>query len=326
MAKIFTKLNPADIVASIGGRSFKKLSRDIPKQDGGYLTFSSPSGFTFSVVDGKKYWDGTLECSLDAINWGTWDGTSTVVALDGKLYVRGTGNTYITGEGATSSNGAWRFNGSNISISGNIENLLDYATVAKGEHPTMADQAFRVLFAYPFSEEDYTGGDENRTITDASNLELPAMTLTAGCYWAMFQGCLGLKTAPALPAKTLAETCYAHMFALCDLTVAPSLPATTLAWGCYIRMFRRCKNLTTIPSLPAVTLSADCYWHMFEGCSKIVLSTSKTESCTTAYRIPTSGSGITATDAMLNMFNDTGGTFTGTPSINTTYYTSNTVV
>jgi len=59
---------------------------------------------------------------------------------------------------------------------------------------------------------------------------------------------------------------------------------------------------------------------MFYSCAKLKLSTTQTGNYTTAYRIPKSGTGTTATDALANMFSGTGGTFTGTPSINTTYY------
>ena len=65
---------------------------------------------------------------------------------------------------------------------------------------------------------------------------------------------------------------------------------------------------------------------MFKGCTKIKLSRSQTGEYPTEYRIPTSGTGTIALDALTEMFMDTGGTFTGTPNINTTYYTSNTVV
>lgn len=300
-----------------------KFAEEQNESKDNYLVFSSPNSFTLSVVDNKKYWDGTLECSLDAINWGVWDGLSTVFAGDGRLYVRGTGNTYITGDGTSSTKGAWRLGGSNISISGNIETILDYATVARGEHPAMADLAFRVLFAYPFSEETGTGGDENGTIIDASHLELPAMTLTYGCYWAMFQGCTGLCKAPSLPAQTLAYACYAHMFALCGLRSSPSLPATAIAEACYSGMFRRCKNLTTIPSLPATSLVRGCYYGMFEQCSKLVIATSKTEECSIEYRIPSSGTGVPEEDSVYGMFAGTHGVFEetdGTPSINTIYY------
>ena len=45
---------------------------------------------------------------------------------------------------------------------------------------------------------------------------------------------------------------------------------------------------------------------------------------TVAYRIPTTGTGKTATNALTSMFKATGGTFKETPSINTIYYLSNT--
>ena len=91
-------------------------------------------------------------------------------------------------------------------------------------------------------------------------------------------------------------------------------------------MFYGCTSLTTIPALPATTLTESCYDSMFYGCSSIKLSSTKTGNYQTAYRIPRSGTGTTADYALSKMFTNTGGTFTGAPSINTTYYTSNTVV
>ena len=111
-----------------------------------------------------------------------------------------------------------------------------------------------------------------------------------------------------------------------SLTTAPALPATTLANGCYYGMFGGCISLTTAPALPATTLVNYCYDSMFQGCSNIKLSTTKTGEYQTAYRIPKSGTGTTANAALSNMFLGTGGTFDGTPELNTTYYTSNTVV
>lgn len=72
------------------------------------------------------------------------------------------------------------------------------------------------------------------------------------------------------------------------------------------------------------TLAGGCYEYMFRGCTKLKLSSTKTGEYTVAYRIPTSGTGTTETSALSNMFTSTGGTFTGTPKINTTYYLSNT--
>ena len=102
------------------------------------------------------------------------------------------------------------------------------------------------------------------------------------------------------------------------LTTAPALPATTLDRYCYSMMFYGCTSLTTAPSLPATTLVEGCYRYMFGGCIKIKLSTTQTGEYQTAYRIPKSGTGTTATDALKNMFAYTGGAFKGTPEINTT--------
>lgn len=225
-----------------------------------YLTFSSPNSFTLAVNDATKHWDGTLEYSTDTSAWSTWDGTNTLSSAtsgsDNVLYLRGTGNTKITGSGT---NRRWVLTGSNIACIGNIENLLDYATVESGSHPTMSGY----------------------------------------CYGNMFYGCTSLTKAPSLPATTLGEYCYANMF-------------------------DGCTSLTQAPALPATTLKAYCYYRMFQGCTSLKLSSTKTGEYTQKYRIPSSGTGATAQNALLYMFASTGGTFTGNPEINTTYYLSNT--
>ena len=127
----------------------------------------------------------------------------------------------------------------------------------------------------------------------------------------------------------MAEYCYGSMFYGCtSLTAAPSLPATTLANYCYSYMFYGCESLTAAPSLPATTLANYCYSYMFRGCRKINLSTTMSETYTKPYRIPKSGTGAMAPNALNSMFANTGGTFAGTPEINTTYYLdkSNTIV
>ena len=86
----------------------------------------------------------------------------------------------------------------------------------------------------------------------------------------MFNGCKSLTQAPALPATTLADSCYKIMFDGCSsLTQAPALPATTLAEGCYESMFMACSSLTQAPALPATTLADSCYILMFYGCTSL---------------------------------------------------------
>lgn len=147
------------------------------------------------------------------------------------------------------------------------------------------------------------------------------------CYTRLFDGCTSLITAPILTAQTLKEACYYYMFNWCTwLTDAPTLPATTLANYCYADMFKGCTSLTTLPSLPATTLASYCYDSMFYWCSKIKLSTSQTWEYQTAYRIPPTWTWTTGTSALSYMLYGTWWTFTWTPTINTTYYTSNQVI
>ena len=303
-----------------------------------YLTFKSPSSFTLKVNNSKKHWDGTLEYSTDASTWSTWNGTTTLSSSTGGssnvLYLRGTGNTVITG---SNSNYKWVLTGSNIKCIGNIENLLDYATVEAGNHPTMASYCYHGMFmsctaltqapslpATTLADYCYQNMFGNCTsLTQAP--ALPATTLANQCYGGMFSGCTSLTQAPALPATILAQLCYGHMFLNCtSLTQAPSLSTTTLVDGCYYGMFSGCTALTQAPALPATTLAANCYGYMFYKCTALKLSSTQTEEYTVEYRIPSSGIGTTGTDSLIDMFTGTGGTFKGTPEINTTYYLSNT--
>ena len=379
-----------------------------------YLTFSSLSSFTLKVNDATKHWDGTLEYFASDKTWTVWDGTITLSSVnnDGEyvLYLRGTGNTVITGN---SENYRWVLTGSDIKCIGNIENLLDYATVASGEHPAMANNCYSYMFkgctaltqapslpattlasycyycmfqgctsltqapalpATTLASNCYNSMFYGCTaLTQAPELPattlgitcyynmfsnctaltqapaLPATTLAEYCYFYMFDGCTGLIQAPALPATTLANSCYQRMFQNCSsltqapalpattladycyrgmfygctsLTQAPALPAMTLAESCYVAMFYGCTALTKAPELPATTLASSCYVNMFQGCTSLKLSSTQTGEYTQEYRIPSSGEGVTATNALKDMFTSTGGTFAGTPEINTTYYLS----
>lgn len=102
--------------------------------------------------------------------------------------------------------------------------------------------------------------------------ELPATTLATDCYFRMFTNCTSLVKAPELPATTLANSCYNCMFSGCtSLTEAPDLPATTATDRCYISMFQGCTALTKAPeTLPATTLESLCYSDMFKGCTSLV--------------------------------------------------------
>ena len=229
----------------------------------------------------------TLQYSLDGITWTPIVSGVTTPSAN-IIYFIGSATGTKSLYTASSSSNAWAFSGAtNLECNGKLDRLL----------------------------QDYLGGDND------------ILTIGANCFNYMFYSATKLIKAPELPAMTLATYCYNRMFQGCtSLTIAPILPAMTLATYCYYNMFYGCTSLTTAQILPATTLYAWCYNGMFFSCTSLKLSTTLTGIYDTAYRIPTIGTGTTASSALSNMFTGTGGTFTGTPTINTTYYTENTPV
>lgn len=364
----------------------------LPETPTDSIIIYSPYEFTVKTRRGTKVWNGTLQYSTDHETWNTWDGVTTLASVVSnewhKLYLRGTGNTYVGGSGGNLPDDfGWVFAGRYARVCGNMNTLLEYSNPPL----KLTSAAFSCLF-YNWSNVDFDVTLPATTLANScyrylfcgcatltvaptlpattltnycySNMfygctslvtppSLPATTLAVYCYEHMFYGCTFLVTAPALPATTLANYCYQSMFRECtSLTTAPALPATTLASYCYRQMFADCSSLTTAPALPATTLETYCYYYMFQNCSlletipalpattlvnycysymftncsNIKLSATQTEEYQTEYRIPTAGTGTTASYSLISMFSSTGGTFKSTPAINTTYYTSNTVV
>lgn len=120
------------------------------------------------------------------------------------------------------------------------------------------------------------------------------------------------------------DYCFASMFKGCtSLTTPPSLPAKKLVRYGYYSLFRGCTSLNMVPNLPATELAVYCYHSMFDGCKALKVSEAQTESYQYAWRIPTSGTGTEPAGWNGNMLYNTGGTFKGGPSINTTYYVEN---
>lgn len=251
-----------------------------------YIIISGNVDFTMSTAGMSKFWDGTLEYSINKVNWQSWDGSSISSGPDKSIYLRGISNSRITG---TSNNSNWVFSGEGlqISIDGNLETILDWQTVQQGNHPSMSNY----------------------------------------CYARLFKGCASLIKAPELLAIQVSRSGYYEMFHSCiSLTTPPSLPATQLSTSCYGGMFTNCTSLIKIPCLPAENLADQCYQYMFSNCSNIKFSSIQTEEYVNEYRIPSTGSGTTGLSSTENMIWQTGGTFTDNPSVNTTYYTSNTIV
>lgn len=117
------------------------------------------------------------------------------------------------------------------------------------------------------------------------------------------------------------NSCFASMFSGCaNLTKPPKLIAKTIANNSYYCMFQHCNSLTYLPLLSILTLTEGCYYSMFWGVTILKISTTQTEECPYELRIPASGNGTNATNALKYMFFGASGISTGTPTINTTYY------
>ena len=212
-----------------------------------------------------------------------------------------------------------------------FENCTSLTTAPKLPATTLASFCYRGMFSGCTS------------LTTAP--KLPATTLADECYRLMFSGCTSLTTAPELPATALATHCYEAMFENCtSLTTAPKLPATTLAddgaWACYYKMFSGCTSLTTAPELPATTLTSNFYQEMFSGCTSLTTApelpaTALEDSCyykmfenCVNLKVNENGSGTKIFTcpstyetqyAVADMFKNTGGSFTGTPTAGNTY-------
>lgn len=137
------------------------------------------------------------------------------------------------------------------------------------------------------------------TLISAENLILPATTISQNCYGHMFNGCYSLTKSPyIIPAMTAAVDCCQFMFKNCsNLINAPQLPATTLSSGCYQYMFSGCYSLITAPQLPAPILVGHCYQQMFGGCSnlnyiKCLATDISAVDCTSGWVSGVSASGI----------------------------------
>ena len=265
---------------------------DVPEiPTGNFLVFTSTETFSMHKTSTATEWDGLLQYSLTGETWYDWDGGYVYTSKDCKIYLRGVGNTYVRAR--------MMLLGTNISISGNIENLLDYTLVQSGQHPEMGVQAFMNLF----NPNAWDTSGTNVGIVDASRVELPATTLTDSCYQGMFANCTGLKYAPSIPAIVGAKS------------------------SCY-GMFSGCISLITLPAIHMLTLPEYCCSYMFSNCNNVKINTEQTEEYPYEYRIP-SVSTAEAEDSALNyMFtgNTSIPTLVSTPSINTTYYTGNEIV
>ena len=200
--------------------------------------------------DDKTYWTLLGTTSTTAL-------TFTLVPRQ-RVYLRATTSTW---HGGSVVNGSNTITGMS-KVGGNIMSLL-YGNNFENQTTITTNKALCNLFNIATTS--------NYDLLDASDLALPATTLSNSCYNGLFSGCKSLVNGPKiLPATTLSNSCYNNMFNACiSLINPPELPATTLADSCYMSMFYGCNSMTTAPDLLASTLVSSCYWYMFTSCDSL---------------------------------------------------------
>lgn len=349
----FTHLyrNPDYNMIGIGSVKFRPYTKAPPKEPAGptdCLLFFGENGQDFTLSANKE-WDGTMEYSTDRISWTEWDG-SAVVSVDGKLYLRGYDNTkFYTSKGARLSLSVL------AGCYGNIQTLLQYddppAEVSENCYRQLFRGCVNLTHAPDLPAVTLNSSCYDWMFHGCANLvvapELPATEISYSCYDHMFYGCASLTKAPELPALSVPDFAYYYMFRGCSkLVTAPNLPAISVGsdgygymfFGCtsltdapdlistdvknnaYEYMFYGCTGLSKAPMIYAATLDYGVCQYMFYGCTGIKLSKVQTDEYAIPYRIPVEGQGTAQSTTLGSMFTNTGGTFTGTPEINTTYY------
>ena len=196
-----------------------------------YLTVEALNNYVSVSYSGKG--TGLVSYSINnGTTWTTWPNSGGTTGLNSgqKLMLKATktpatnvgiGTIKIT-SGAPSGQPTPK-----AKIYGNPLSLL-YGDNFTGHTGTIPNSAFHSLFY----------GSKN--LTDASNLALPTMTLSQGCYSTMFVDCI-------------------------RLTSAPVLSATTLAADCYIQMFEGCTSLTSVKCLATNISASNCTAHWLNG-------------------------------------------------------------
>lgn len=264
----------ATVSAAAGGKSVVCIVTVIKVNK--YLTFSSEGTTTLSL---DNWGNNTpiLFYSLDKVSWTQWDYSEITFSRSSPIYLYGDNpKGFSLSEKKFSS---FYASGDKFSVSGSIMSLIN-RNADLSYIP--CDFCFYYLFAGcklllsapDLPAETLSVGCYAKMFQSCTSLtatpQLPATNLAGRCYGDMFLGCTSLITASALPATEMESSCYENMFNECtSLQNAPNLPATTLADHCYAFMFGGCTNLTRAPYLPATNLCYDCYIGMFFGCSNL---------------------------------------------------------
>lgn len=206
---------------------------------------------SYSTDDGETWTDVTISSNT----------TFTTINTGDKIMFKGV-NTRLASAWDT----YYKFNPSkNFKVYGNAMSLLYGDNFASNsEFPSGSNNNFAGLFY------------GTTTLTDASNLILPATICTSGCYNGMFRSCTNLVNGPKLlPALDVPKDGYSSMFEGCvKLVEGPEILATSVSGTTALnRMFcmnRNSKVTAAMTKSPILRITnpaqyANTYQQLFAG-------------------------------------------------------------
>ena len=197
-----------------------------------------PDGWTRMNPDGTVWVDPlTVPMTIEALSAGTIVVTyATSGSLTMKYSKNGGAKQNITGTTtinvAAGDKVAFYGNGTSTQAYGNspevrITGGTATCRVYGNIHSLINESRFDTVTTLPATNTFQGLFRGNTTLTDASDLLLPATTLKSSCYFRMFYQCTSLEVAPVLPAPTLVSSCYRSMFYGCSKLRSVTCLATT---------------------------------------------------------------------------------------------------
>ena len=278
-------LIPQEIEASTFGVKVTIGDKSYTWKSANAITLEGGMKYTLDLTLGKN------ELTLNTLSVGNWN-KETVTGLNAEQipYVTFTAENSQTFKFSMGTNfasalgeneyfeysvgdGEWvRFKETveNIAFGGTLGSLRLRGKSSKGTASYISKTDYSTIqFTTENSPVDCTG--DIRTLIDYENY---ANVSTANAlFCSLFNGNQQLRTAPSLPATTLANHCYERMFNGCiALTQAPVLPATRLAMNCYSYMFYSCSALSTVTMLATTIEASSCLDRWLTGAGVIVSS------------------------------------------------------
>lgn len=250
--------------------AYLRFESNQPEPDYFCITCVEDKESTVSMVGtGSNLPTLTLYTSTDKRNWTRWNDVTSAITISsgGKLYMYGENRTFSKAESSywtMSISGSTGTGLSDVALSGDITTLL----TRNGNVESFIDEGYGDYIFNSFFEN-------NNYIVSASGLKLPTLVMRPYSYFGMFYKCSYLIDAPELPATSLSEGCYQSMFNGCErMTKHPSeLPALKVTNNCYNKMFYGCKAITTAPVMwcedRANTGVNNYFVNMYYNCSSL---------------------------------------------------------